>query len=153
MGGTVSNPDKYEVKDPRSFSTGLSDMGVAEMGVAEMGGGINYSLIANYIDENLDETFFDSLNDFVLPEMGVAEMGVAEMGGTFTYLQALRSSFFIAGVTATDMANILLNRKEEFRQLVLRIKPVQSVGILLINYVNIQGGPDYNDDYNNDYNI
>lgn len=116
-----------------------------------MGDGINYSLVANYIEEDLDGTFFDTLTDFVTPEFDVAEMGASEMGGTFTYLQALRSSFYIAGLTPTTMANILLTRKEEFRQLILRVKPAHSVGILLVNYNNISTLPDFNIDFNEDF--
>ena len=153
MGAELPNPNKYEVLDPNSFFSGLSVLGVAEMGENEMGDGINYSLIANYLEEDLDNTFFSTLTDFVRPEFNVAEMGNAEMGGTFTYLQALRSSFFVSGVTESTMANILLTRKEEFRQMILRIKPVQSVGILLINYNNISSDPDFNIDFNEDFLI
>lgn len=153
MNGEINNPDKYEVLDPNGFFAGLSVLGVAEMGEQEMGDGINYSLVANYIEEDLDGTFFDTLTDFVTPEFDVAEMGASEMGGTFTYLQALRSSFYIAGLTPTTMANILLTRKEEFRQLILRVKPAHSVGILLVNYNNISTLPDFNIDFNEDFLI
>jgi hypothetical protein len=158
MGGDLENPDKYEVIDPRSLTSELADMGVAEMGDdVEMGGGIGYNLVVNYLDELKDDTFFDSLIDIQdnnnSSEMGVGEMGVGEMGGTFNYIQALRSSFFITGDDVDEMAAILLNRKEEFRQLILRIKPVQSVGILLVNYTQSTQGPDFNTDFNQDFNI
>jgi len=153
MNGEINNPDKYEVLDPNGFFEGLSVLGVAEMGEQEMGDGINYSLVANYIEEDLDSTFFRTLTDFVRPEMDVAEMGNAEMGGSFTYLQALRSSFYISGLTPTTMANIYLTRKDEFRQLILRIKPAHSVGILLVNYNNISTEPDFNNDFNEDFLI
>lgn len=153
MGGELVNPDKWEVLDFQTLTNGDSDMGTAEMGVAEMGGTIQVSIIANHIDETLDASYFDTLTDFVLPEMGVAEMGNAEMGGTFTYLQSLRSSFFIAGETVEDMANILLTRKDEFRQLVLRLKPVQTVGILFVNYNYFSVLEDFNEDFNEDFAI
>ena len=153
-GGETDNPFKYEVKDPNSFSTGLSQYGFGEYGEAEYGGSINFSLVANHLDEDLDNTFFDSfLPDYRLVQYGTAEYGVSEMGGTFTYPQALRSSFFVSGDSETEMANILLNRKDEFRQMILRIKPVQSVGILLINYTNPTTGVDFNNDFNIDFNI
>lgn len=153
FGGDLLNPNKYEVIDPRTLNTGLSDFGVAEFGVAEYGGGITYTLIVNEIDETNDNTFFDTLTENEPAEFGTAEFGVAEYGGTFTYTQALRSSFFVSGETLTDMAYILLNRKEEFRQLILRLKPVQTVGILLVNYTNFTVGGDFNDDFNDDFAI
>tara|TARA_R110001632_G_scaffold207897_1_gene332108 strand:- start:1968 stop:2864 length:897 start_codon:yes stop_codon:yes gene_type:complete len=153
MNGEIPNTEKYEVIDPNSFYSGVSVFAVAEMGENEMGDGINYSLIANHIEEDLDNTFFSTLTDFVRAEMDIAEMGNAEMGGTFTYLQALRSSFFVSGDTESTMANILLTRKEEFRQMILRVKPVQSVGILLINYNSISTEADFNNDFNEDFLI
>lgn len=46
----------------------------------------------------------------------------------------LKSTFFIGGTPIGDFATIDANREIEFRQLVLRIKPVQTVAYLLINY-------------------
>lgn len=64
--------------------------------------------IANYIDESLD--LFHNL------------------GGSY------KSVFFIAD-SYGGMANVLLTRKKEFRQLILKLKRVQSVGILYVNYI------------------
>lgn len=51
----------------------------------------------------------------------------------------LRSTFFIAGSDinnpVTAIASVPLVRKKEFRQLILKLKPVQTVGYLLINYI------------------
>jgi len=46
-----------------------------------------------------------------------------------------KSIFFIGGVTLGSFANVDTNRREEFRQLILKIKPVQTVGYLLVNYI------------------
>lgn len=153
MGGDLVNPDKYEVIDIRSLSDGSSDMGTAEMGVAEMGGSIDYSFVANHIDEALDANFFASLQDFPPTEMGVSEMGLGEMGGTFTYLQGMRSTFFIHGATINDMAQILTYRKDEFRQLILRLKPVQTIAVLLVNYTIFTYSADFNNDFSDDFAI
>jgi len=64
--------------------------------------------IANYIDESLD--LFHNL------------------GGSY------KSTFFIADAYG-GMANVPLARKDEFRQLILKIKRVQSIGFLYVNYV------------------
>lgn len=47
----------------------------------------------------------------------------------------LRSTFIIGGSTLGSFANVTLTRKDEFRQLILKIKPVQTVGFLFVNYV------------------
>jgi hypothetical protein len=47
----------------------------------------------------------------------------------------LRSTFFIGGNTVGSFANISIDRKVEFRQLILRVKPAQMVGYLLVNYI------------------
>ncbi|MBL4809318.1 MAG: hypothetical protein JKY43_04580 [Phycisphaerales bacterium] len=46
-----------------------------------------------------------------------------------------RSVFFVGGQTLGTFADIDANRKDEFRQLILKIKPVQSFGLLFINYI------------------
>lgn len=46
-----------------------------------------------------------------------------------------RSTFFIGGQTVGDFANVDTNRILEFRQLILKIKPAQTVGYLFINYI------------------
>lgn len=72
-------------------------------------GGSFANIIVNYIDEVQDSRFFVTDN--------------------------LRNTFFIGGNTLGSYANIPANRKEEFRQLILKLKPAQMVGYLLINYV------------------
>jgi len=47
----------------------------------------------------------------------------------------LRSTFFIGGSPIGTYADVDVQRKDEFRQLILRVKPVQTVGFLFINYV------------------
>ncbi len=68
-----------------------------------------WDLCVNYIDESVDAVF---------------NIGTD-----------LRSTFFIGGPYVGDFANVDENRKEEFRQLILRTKPVQNVAYLFINYV------------------
>jgi hypothetical protein len=54
----------------------------------------------------------------------------------FGGLENLWATFFIAGKdNITDFAQIPQNRKEEFRQLVLKLKPAHTVGFLFINYI------------------
>lgn len=65
--------------------------------------------VVNYIEEDRDALFDVGLN--------------------------LRSTFFVAGNPINSFPNVLASRKDELRQLILRIKPVQTVAYLLFNYV------------------
>ena len=47
----------------------------------------------------------------------------------------LRSTFFVGGEDIGTFATVDEDRKDEFRQLILRLKPTREVGYLLINYV------------------
>jgi len=147
MGGTTINPANFEVIDPNTLLSQEEQMGVSQMGVAEMGGFASvdgFDVIANHVDKELDEDFFD--NTFIY-EMGVSEMGETEMGGLFDYPEALKSTFFIMGETFPSVALVSQDREKEFRQLVLRLKPQQTVAFLFAEFI----GDDYNNDFNQDF--
>ncbi len=67
-----------------------------------------FIFVVNHVDETLDSQFNIGAN--------------------------LRSTFFIGGAVLGDFADIPVSRKDEFRKLILNIKPVQTVGFLFINY-------------------
>jgi hypothetical protein len=67
------------------------------------------NIIANKINETED-------NNFVIPN-------------------DLSATFFVGGATLGSFAAVDLNRKNEFRQLLLTLKPASTVGFLMINYV------------------
>lgn len=46
-----------------------------------------------------------------------------------------KSTFFIGGNPLGSFANVPTARETEFRQLILRLKPAQTVGFLFINYI------------------
>jgi hypothetical protein len=80
----------------------------SEHGSTEVGS-IYFDMIVNTIDSDIDQFF--NIGD------------------------SLRSSFFIGGAPLGTSADIPASRELEFRQLVLKIKPVQTVGFLFVNYV------------------
>jgi len=82
--------------------------GDAQHGDAQHGGSFS-NIVANYIDEDLDSAFYIS------PD--------------------LRSTFFIGGTPLGTYANVSAARKDEFRQLILKLKPAQTVAYLFINYI------------------
>lgn len=102
-----------------------------------------YGYITKYPDEIIGTIDQNQHGDF--------QHGDAQHGGFYSNLVAnsiyedvdadfnvgdnLRSTFFIAGDTVDTFANVDENRKLEFRQLILRLKPVQTVAYLFVNYV------------------
>lgn len=72
-------------------------------------GSTYYNKVANYIDESRDASF--------------------NLGGTFA------CTFFIGGFLIGTTANVPIARKDEFRQLILKLKQTQVVALLYVNYV------------------
>lgn len=103
----------YETKTPEEVTGGSAPLQMQhgnppQHGDGQHGTGI-WNIIANNLDEDLDSSFNIGSN--------------------------LKSTFFIGGAYLGDYADVDESRKLEFRQLVLRIKPVQTIGYLFINYV------------------
>lgn len=90
--------------------TGQEDLqhGQVNHGQAQHGGRYT-NIIANYISEEQDSLFYIPSN--------------------------LKGTFFIGGDPFGSFADVDTERKAEFRQLILRLKPVHMVGYLFINYV------------------
>ena len=59
----------------------------------------------------------------------------AEIDSNFVLTTDYRSTFIIGGPVYGDTANVLASRELEFRQLVLKIKPTQTISLLKINYI------------------
>lgn len=104
-------PTGYEVINPLVASGGIGGV-AARHGLILHGRarhGIHYqNIIANHIDESVDWMF--------------------DIGNN------LKSTFFIGYTPFGTFADVDENRKDEFRELILKIKPVQTVGFLLVNY-------------------
>lgn len=73
-------------------------------------GNDSYTLLVDNVDESLDQSF-------VLVDDG------------------LRATAFVGGETLGSYATVPIARKNEFRELMLRLKPAQVVMILYINYI------------------
>jgi hypothetical protein len=95
---------------------GLAQYGTPQYGDTQYGTGVDsggVTIIANHIEEAADSGFVIGSN--------------------------YRATFFIgaAGLSESlaDFASVPIARKDEFRQLILTLKPQQSVGFLFVNYV------------------
>lgn len=105
LGGfTTKTPD--EILGSLSGTAVFEDATEFEDGVEF--GGLAIAKVANWIDEVEDDSFVIGSN--------------------------YRSTFYIAGETITDFVDLPVERKNEFRQLVLQLKPAQTVAFLFINF-------------------
>jgi hypothetical protein len=106
MGGwTTRTP--YEISGDSSI---LSYVRYGQVQYGQQRYGYRYNnIIANSIDE-AEDFYFDLAGD-------------------------LSATFFIGGPTLGSFADVPANRHDEFRQLILRLKPASTAGFLFINYV------------------
>lgn len=106
-------PDGFITQTPEEVSGSPSIITPVQHGDFQHGdtqhGGFYNDKIVNYIDE-VDDYPFD-------------------IGANY------RCTFFIGGNPLGTFADVPATRHDEFRQLILTLKPVQTVGFLFINYV------------------
>jgi len=112
----IGSPGMWVTQTPSEIlGVDVGDAAYNLFGYGELGYGDTFALsgvtkIANYIEEAKDELFV------VYPNY--------------------RSTFFIADPSSiTTFATVAATRHDEFRQLILQLKPVQAVGFLFINYL------------------
>jgi hypothetical protein len=112
-----------------------AQMEQAQMGQVQMG----FDLLAQY------NSMFTSV------QMGQTQMGQTQMGvkiynnkvvnnideSKYLYLYPIswRTVFYIGGENLGEFASIPAPRKNEFRQLVLQLKPINTFAYLLINFI------------------
>lgn len=105
-------PSGYETQNPRDVygPTGWVSNQHGQFRHGQRRHGQYYSdMVVNHIDVELDKKF--------------------KIGSNLKY------TFFVGGETIGTFANVDADRRLELRQLILRIKPVQAVGYLFINYI------------------
>lgn len=128
----------WNVEDFDSLTSELYQLGISEMGVTEMGGelvSLDYTVCANYMDETKDQEYLAFT--YSGNELGEAEMGVSQMepNSPLSREQQLRYVFFVGGSSFPSQVNVPIERKDEFRQLILKFKHTHTIAILYINYI------------------
>lgn len=102
----------YVTDTPQNLAGG-SGVNALQHGEAQHGdsqhGGAWGNMVVNSLDENTDASFNVGNN--------------------------LRSTFFIGGATIGSYAFVPIARKQEFRQLILKLKPAQTVAFLFVTYI------------------
>jgi hypothetical protein len=135
------NGSEYQVEDPDLISTKDAALGLGNLGQFGLGSelaGIDYTrIIANFINEDLDNEFFNT--PFVTPPvLGTKGLGDIALGGqTANQLDReiqLQGSLFIGGPSYPSFASVDKDREEEFIQTILKFKPVQTICFAYINF-------------------
>lgn len=102
----------YTTQNPLTLSVGVGGISpqYGDFQYGDQQYGLYYgNLVVNFLDEIEDSQF--------------------DVGGS------LKSTFFVGGPYVGQFANVDADRKLEFRQMILRTKPVQTVGYLFVNYI------------------
>jgi uncharacterized protein YmfQ (DUF2313 family) len=86
----------------------LSQLGNFQLGQHQLGQKKYKNIVANKIDSELDKNFL---------------------------WQNINRTFFIGGENLGEFADVDASRKDEFRQLILQLKPARTISLLLINYI------------------
>lgn len=110
----VYYPDGYIALYPSQITGSSSIFSTVRHGMYNHGTGIHHgkfyiNKVVNFIDEEKDYYF--------------------DIGSS------LHSTFYIGGSPLGTFANVPIARKDEFRQLILKLKPAQTVAYLFINFV------------------
>jgi hypothetical protein len=80
----------------------------------------------NFGSANFDERYFKGKVANHIEEI---------LDSTFSHQNNWIKTFFVGGENLGDFATVPIARKDEFRQLILRLKPTETVAYLLIDYV------------------
>jgi hypothetical protein len=136
------NGSEFEVKDPDDLLSAEFELGVTNLGkygLKETVPGTDYtSIIANSIDEDIDNEYFNAI--FQGPTtLGERGLGTIILDGKseqqLTRKIQLQGSFFLGGSTYPSFSTVPVERKEELRQLILKLKPTHTICFEYINYI------------------
>lgn len=141
--------DVYVHENRFQSSSIETQVGVGQVGVMNVGSyapqSVNYEarepddsyteICANFIDNETDNLTFQAP---VGTSLGLVQVGSLSLrtDGEVDQDRIYRSSFFICGENYPDIADVPLSRKNEFRQLILSLKPTQTVSFNYINYTS-----------------
>lgn len=133
----VYYPDGYESVSPLDI---LADVDTARMGMRNLGM-INMGNKISYYSEYL---VLAQLGRFQLGNINLNQWVWAnkvvnhleeERDLKFNHTTNYAATFFIGGSTLGSFANVPTSRKNEFRQLILKLKQAQCCAFLYINYI------------------
>ncbi len=135
-------------QSPLDIMNSVNNYAVGQMGDGQFGD----FQFGDILDIYSDLIVLVARSDFQFGDgqMGDFQLGVKDIGGYefknkvansiyndiyFRVLPTYTSTFFIGGEIKGAFTTVDTNREKEFRQLILRTKPAQTIAYLLINYI------------------
>jgi hypothetical protein len=128
------NLNLLTIEDVLSINNNYGQLGTFQLDDQQLGDVYSYYQdLFDYVQLNDQQLGSFQLNEYVYTNKIVNHIDELK-DVSFNVGSSLRSTFFIGGNPLGTFANVPIERKNEFRQLILKLKPVQTVGFLLINY-------------------
>lgn len=136
----TGTPGEYEVVDPDTLQLASAQVGSTQVSDnSQVGGGsssISYTIIGNYIDASKENINLNSIvGNSMIGRAQVSNITQVGSGANYTRDELLRATLFIGDENFPGSADIPIERRDEFRELILKIKPTQTAIFLLINYI------------------
>lgn len=129
------NLDLLSPEDFLSLSGNYGQLGEFQLGDQMLGDTYTfYSDLFDFVQLNDQQLGSFQLNEYIFLNK-IANNIEESFDSTFNVGDNLRSTFFIGGDPFGTFADVDVNRKAEFRQLILRLKPVQAIGFMFVNYI------------------
>lgn len=129
------NPDLYTPEDALSLNGNYIQLGDAQLGDSQLGDVYSYySSLFDFVQLNDQQLGSFQLGEYIFTNK-IANRINESLDSTFNVGSNLRATFFVGGETLGTFADVDVQRKDEFRQLILKLKPVQSIGFMFINYI------------------
>jgi hypothetical protein len=128
------NPDLISIEELLNELNNVANLGLGNIGGFNLGS--VFSVYPNLFTDS-------NIGGFNLGEVNLAQIDfkgkvvnniIDSLDLHFNIGNSRIKTFFIGGENLGDFANVPTARKDEFRQLILRLKPTETVAYLLINY-------------------
>ena len=128
------NPDLISIENLLLLNSNISVFGLSNFGSFNFGN--VYTEFPNLFSNlNFGSFNFGSANFNQRYFKGKVANHIEEiLDSTFNHQDNWIKTFFIGGENLGEFATVPIERKDEFRQLILRLKPTETVAYLLINF-------------------
>jgi hypothetical protein len=128
------NPDLISVEELLNELNNVANLGLGNIGGFNLGS--VFSVYPNlFTDSNIGGFNLGEVNLAQIDFKGKVVNNITDsLDLHFNIGNSRIKTFFIGGENLGDFANVPTARKDEFRQLILRLKPTETVAYLLINF-------------------
>jgi len=128
------NPDLISIEELLNELNNVANLGLGNIGGFNLGS--VFSVYPNlFTDSNIGGFNLGEVNLSQIDFKGKVVNDITDsLDLHFNIGNSRIKTFFIGGENIGDFANVPTARKDEFRQLILKLKPTETVAYLLINY-------------------